>query len=171
MVKKGLERAARRKAWYDYLCAFIWQIFASGFAALLSSGPALLSRLLVSIMSSCPRLPTLLSSCPLVLALLSHFRLPTLLLSCLSIPTWLFCSRVPTLSSLLLPTLLSHSMLGLAPTWFTSSTLRTFKQALSDESLDRQSTSPSPPEPLCLFSILGLLLKKAIASDFLIRHS
>ena len=121
-----------------------------------------------------------------MLAFLSHLRLPTPFLSCLPVPAFLSHPPIPALlshspvfalsflfmpvlSSLLVPALLSLPVLALssyfvfgpAQTRFTSSALKTFKQAFSEELLGRQSTSFSSLEPLCPFSILNLLPEKS----------
>ena len=129
--------------------------------------PALLFCLPVPALLSCPGLPTPSLSCSSMPALSS----------CLLVPTLSSCLLMPASSSLLVPTLLSLpmpaltsppvpastscSVLSLAPTWLTSSALRIFKRALSDEHLDHQSTSPSPLKSFRPFSILGLMPKKS----------
>ena len=124
-------------------------------ALLFLSVPTLLSCLFVPTLLSL-LIPILLTR-PLVLVLLSPFM--TTLLSpfmpvLLSLP-------VPALLSLFVPALLFCFIFSLTLTHLTSSALRTFKQTLSDGPLGRQSISSSPPEPLCLFPILGLLAKKS----------
>ena len=120
--------------------------------------PALLSCLPMPNLSSRIGLPTPSSSCFPGPALLS-LPMPALL-SRPFVPTFL-SPLVPTLLSLSVPALASCAMLGSAPTQLISSTLRTFKQALSDKPFGCQSTSPRPPEHLCLFLILGPLPEKS----------
>ena len=130
--KKGLKCNTKRKAQCDNLYVLMRQAFAA------SSTAPLLSRSTVLVLLS--HLPISALSYPLVLVSLSP--------------------PLPALLSLLVPTLLSRSMLGPTPTHLTSSVLRIFKRALSDELLHRHSTSPSPIEPFCPFSTLGQLPKK-----------
>lgn len=59
-----------------------------------------------------------------------------------------------------MPALLSRFMLSQAPICLTSSALRTFKQALSDEFLGRQLTSLSLVELFYLFPTFGPLSEK-----------
>ena len=168
-VRKGLKCAAKRKAQCDNLYVFVRQAFATGSAALLLSGLALLSRSLVPALLSHSGLPTPLLSCLFMLTLLSRLGLPTSLLSCLVMPALSSRLLMPALSSPLMPAssspfmpaLASCLMFGPASTRFISLTLRTFKLALSNEPLGRQSTSSSPPKPFCLFPTLDLLLKKS----------
>ena len=122
--------------------------------------PALLS-LLVPVLSSRPFLPALLFH--LMPALLFCPPIPTLLSPPLPV---LLSSPMPALLSPFVPVLLSRFVLSLALTCFISSALRTFKQALSDEHLGHQSTSPSPPKLFCLFPILDSLLKKSDCKRF-----
>lgn len=140
-TRKGLEYIAKRKVQRDHLRAPV-QAFAACSTAF---------------SSSCPESPALLLSCPPVPALsLSHLPMSTL-----------SSTPVPALSTTLVSTLLfppilalsSCSMLGLAPTHLISSTLRTFKWALSDKSLRRHSTSLI--KRLCPFQIFGPLSKKS----------
>ena len=115
-------------------------------------------------LSFCPPMP-ILSSLPVLTFL---FGSPVPASSSLSIPV-LSSFFMPTLLFLFLPVLLSSFMPALSScfildptlTWLTSSTLRTFKQTLSNEPLSRQSTSPSSPKSLYLFPILSPLPKKS----------
>ena len=185
-VRKRLERAAKRKARHDNFHAPMRQVLTTSSAALLLSGPALLSH---------PLMPALLSHLGSLIPLSSYLPVPALLsrlpMPALSSrpgsPTLLsFCPPVPALSSLPVPVLLSHllkpallslfmpvllsplvlplaffSMLDLAPTRLTFSALRILKRALSNEPLRCQLTRLSPPKPLCPFPILGPLPKKS----------
>ena len=168
-VRKGLKRAAKRKARRNNLCVLLRQAFITGSVAFLLLGPALSSCSPMFASLSCHKLLNLSLSCFPVPALLSCPGLPIPLLFRLFVPALLSYSSVPTLLSLFVPALLSLPVpalvscfvLGPNPTWLTSSTLITFKQALSNESLGRQSISPSLLEPLCPFPVLGPLLKKS----------
>ncbi len=172
------ECTAKRKAWRDNLYAPMRKALVAGYASLLLSHPPMPTP------SSRPGSPTLSPSRPSVPGLLSCSPVPGLLsrppmpglLSSPPVPGSL-SPPVPTLSSLPMPApsspfvpapssppvpaLLSRSVLGPAPIRLTSSALRTFKQALSDQPLGRQSTSPSPAKPLCPFSTLGPLSEKS----------
>lgn len=111
---------------------------AAGFAALLSSCPALISR---------SRSPAPLSSYP---------KSPTYsspLSALLEIPTVLYFHLVltPVFGSLVV--LLFLPMLGQIPPHLASIAFRTFKRALSDEFLH---CSTRPAELLCPFPPLGL---------------
>ena len=177
-VRKRLECVAKRKARRNNLRAFVRQALAIGSVTPLLSSPALSSRFFVPALLFCLGSPTPLLSYLPMFASLSCLELPTPLLSCPLMPAslsrplmsaLLSCPPIPALLSLLVPALLflpmpasaSHSMLGSVPTRLISSALRIFKQALLDEPLGRQLTSPSLPELLCPFSILGLLPKKS----------
>ena len=157
-VRKELERTAKKKARRNNLYTLVRQALATGFAALLLSGPALLSCLFVLVLLSCPRLPTLSWSCLSMPAMSSRPPVPALS-SYLPMPA-LLSPLILALLSFPMPALTSCSVLGQALTWFTFSALKTFKQALSDKLLGRQSTSPSPPELFYPFPILGPLPKK-----------
>ena len=173
-MRKELERVIKRKVRRNNLYSSIWQALTAGSTALLLTCPALLFCFLMPNLLSCLGLPTLLLSHFPMPALSSHPGLPTLSSSCSFVPALLFRFLVPALSSsivlaLLSPPLLasvSRSVLGSAPTWLTSSALKTFKQALSDEPLGCQSTSSSSLEPPCPFPILGPLAKKSNRKRF-----
>ena len=148
ITRKRLKLAIKRKVRRNNLCTPVQQAFAAG------SITSLLSHLHVPNSLSCPLMPALLS--------------PTMLaFSCLPVPT-LLSPPLLTLSSPLMPalssppvsTLLLCSLLALAPTHLTSSALRTFQLALSDESLHCHSTSPSLVGPLHLFPTLSPLSEK-----------
>lgn len=177
-MKKRLECTAKRKTRRDNFHAPIWQTLVAGFAALL------LSRLFVPASLFCPRLPTPSSSCSPVHASLSYFFEPILssyplMSTLLSLLVSALLSPLESASSfLLMPVLLSYLtsatlfcfVLDLALTYLIFTALKTFKQALSNKLLGRQSTSSSPTEPFYLFLTLSLLPKKAFSSSFLIRH-
>ncbi len=149
-TRKVSERAAKRKARRDNLNAPMRKALAAGSAAFLLSCPpmpGLLSGPLIPSSSSGPLVPGLLS---LPMPTPSSPPMP----APLSLP-------MPALSSPPMLALSSRSVLGPTPTRLTSSALKTFKQALSDESLGRQSTSPCLAELLCLFPTLGPLPKKS----------
>lgn len=107
-ARKGLENVAKRKTWYDNLYAPLRQAFTTGSVAFLSFHLPIL---------------TLLSRLPLPV-LLSCLGSPKLFYSLL--PNLLSCPLVPTLSSASIPALFSYSMLGLTPTYFTSSVFKIF---------------------------------------------
>lgn len=149
--------------------------------------PTLLSYFLVSVLLFSPIpvlfcLPVSALLSPFV-STLSHSPIPALsslsmpALSCLLIPVSL-SSLVPALLSLLVPallstfksTLLSCFILGQDPTYFTSSTLRIFKQALSNKLLHRRLTSPSPASFFVRFQPLARCPRKTIANGLLTRH-
>ncbi len=168
-ARKGSEHAAMRKARRDNLGAPVWKALATGSATLSSPRPpmpALSSRSPISGLSSRPPAPGSLSCLPLP-SLSSRLLMPGLSSSppvpgLLSLPIPASLSPpVPAPLSPPVPALSSRSMLGPAPTCLTSSTLRTFKRALSDELLGRRSTSPCSSRPLCPFLTLGLLSKKS----------
>lgn len=112
------------------------------------------------LLSSYAHTPTLLSRVPMP-ALSSPFLL-ALMSSLMPAP-----SSLPVLAlSSPIPALLSRFVLGLALTRLIFSGLKTFKQAFSEKILGRQSTSPSPVEPLCLFPTLGPLSEKSDCKRF-----
>ncbi len=171
-ARKVSERTAKRKVQRNNLCAPIRKALAAGSATPSSSHPPMPTPL------SCPESPTPSPSHLPVLGWLSRPSIPGLLsrppvfgsssgplvagLLSLPVPAPLsllvpapLSPPMPASLSLLVPALLSRSIFGPAPTRLTSSALRTFKQALSDEPLSRQLTSPSPAEPLCPFLTLG----------------
>lgn len=168
-VRKRLKHISEKKARQYNFCASMWQALDVDSISLLLFGLTLLSCFIVLNLFSDPGLPTPLLSCPLIPVMLCHSRLPTLLLSLLSMPALLSCPTMLALSSLLIPALFSSFilisascfMLDLAPTWFISPVVKIFKQALSNESLSRQSASSSPLELYCPFSILDPLSKKS----------
>lgn len=188
-VRKRLDRVAKTKTRYNSLYAPIRQALIGGSTASPLSYllmPALLSHLPMLTLLSHPFVSVLLFSpmpillCLPVPALLSPFisissrsPIPALsspsmpALSCLLIPTLLsslvpaLLSRpVPALLSTFISTLLSRSMFSPNLTYFTSSTLRIFKQALSNKLLRHYLTSPNPTKLFCPFSTLGPLPKK-----------
>ena len=128
-MRKQNKRAAKRKARLDKLSTPMRTPVASS-AALLSSRPTLVSCHGSSApLSSCLRFLTRLLSCPMP-------------------------APVPRSPAVLLPL----HVLGSAPLHLVSSTLRIFKQALSNELLRRRLTSPA--ELFCLFPLLGSLSDK-----------
>lgn len=119
--------------------------------------PALLSTPIAGLLS--PSVPALLSLLSPVSDLLSLF-MPVLLSFPPLVASFLSLS-IPALSSLCMPTFLSCSVPGPAPTYLISSALRILKWALSNEPLVRRhSISPSSTKLLCLFPILDPLSKK-----------